>query len=85
LEAVPESQFFLEKYDVFSFGVPPCAIEIITAVKGVYFDEAYQKSTLEKTGNFFVNVIHLNNLLQAKAAAGRYKDLNDIENLPSSE
>ena len=30
-----------------------------------------------------IYIIHLQNLLEAKKAAGRNKDLNDIENLPS--
>jgi hypothetical protein len=31
----------------------------------------------------YVRVIHLQNFIEAKKAAGRSKDLNDLENLPS--
>lgn len=83
LKAVPEEHFFSDDYDVFSFGRPPFAIEILTSVKGIAsFAEAYSISTLEKTDNVEVRVIHLKHLLQAKAAAGRHRDRNDIENLP---
>jgi len=32
-----------------------------------------------------IRFIHLNNLIQAKRAAGRHKDLDDIERLTSME
>lgn len=84
--AVPEQQFFSEQYDVFSFGRPPYAIEILTALKGISsFEEAYQLSTDEAVDDLNVRVIHLKHLLLAKQAANRHKDKNDIENLPNVE
>jgi hypothetical protein len=83
VEAIPKDQFFSTQYDVFAFGKPPCAIEIMTAVKGVSFNEAFNLSTLELVDEIPVRVIHLNHLIEAKKAAGRNKDLNDIENLPN--
>jgi len=85
LAAIPKDQFFSTDYDVFSFGRPPYAIEIMTALKGVDFKEAFEKATIQKVDDIDVRVIHLNQLIQAKKAAGRYKDLNDIENLESTE
>lgn len=85
LEAIPKDQFFSDDYDVFSFGRPPFAIEIMTALKGVDFTEAFKRATIQTVDGVGVRVIHLNQLIQAKKAAGRYKDLNDIENLPSAE
>ena len=81
-EAVMHNQFFSTEYNVFSFGKPPYAIEIMTAVKGVEFIPAFQQSTIEQVGGLPVRVIHLNQLIEAKKAAGRNKDLNDLENLP---
>jgi len=84
--AIPEEKFFSDKYDVFSFGRPPYAIEILTALKGVSsFEEAYQISTVETIDHVDVRVIHLKHLIAAKEAANRSKDKNDIENLPSVE
>ncbi|HMO32767.1 MAG TPA: hypothetical protein PKE63_09370 [Lacibacter sp.] len=83
--AVPADQFFSDAYDVFALGVPPYAIEIMTQVKGLDFRETYRKATMETMDETPVRVIHLHHLLQAKKAAGRYKDLNDIENLPREE
>jgi hypothetical protein len=85
VEAIPKEHFFSTKYDVFAFGKPPCAIEIMTAIKGVSFNEAFNLSTLELVDEILVRVIHLNHLIEAKKAAGRNKDLNDLENLPNQD
>lgn len=82
-KAIQKDQFFSNEFDVFSFGKPPFAIEIMTAVKGLDFVKTYQSSTIERIDNRIdVRIIHLNQLLEAKRAAGRNKNLNDIENLP---
>lgn len=83
--ALPKALFFSEDYDVFTFGRPPMAIEIMTQLKGVFFEEAFAKSTIENSDGISVRVIHINQLIQAKKAAGRYKDLHDIDNLPPEE
>lgn len=61
--------------------IPPYSIEIMTAVKGLDFISTYNNSTIEQVNETPVRIIHLQNLLEAKKAAGRNKDLNDIENL----
>ncbi len=83
--AIPREQFFSDEYDVFSFGRPPFAIEILTSVKGIGFKVAFEQSTIEMINEIEVRVVHLNHLIAAKKAAGRYKDLNDLENLPTPE
>ena len=83
--AIIKEQFFSNEFDVFSFGMPPYAIEIMTAVKGLDFEFTYQRSTVEQVGSLNVRIIHLNQLIESKKAAGRNKDLNDIENLPPQD
>lgn len=86
LFSIPEKKFFSNEFDVFSFGKPPYAIEVLTALKGLSsFADVFALSTIETVNELQVRVIHLNHLIEAKKAAGRYKDLNDIENLPSQE
>ncbi len=74
---------FLEnsKLDVFTFGRPPVSIDVMLSVKGMDFEEVY--SNLEKriVEGLEVKVISLSELLKAKAASGRNKDLDDVENL----
>ena len=84
--AIEEEKFFSEEFDVFSFGRPPYAIEILTNLKGISsFDEAYKLSTVEEIENISVRVIHLKHLIVSKKAAGRSKDKYDVENLPEIE
>lgn len=70
-----------ESADVFSFGRPPVSIDILTKLKGVEFDNAFSRAMLFDENDLIVRFIHLNNLIEAKKASGRYKDLDDIEKL----
>jgi predicted nucleotidyltransferase len=80
-----ESNFLnLDEADVFSFGRPPVGIDILTNLKGVDFKEAYALSQIFIDGDLEVRYLHLNNLIAAKKAAGRHKDLDDIEKLTAS-
>jgi hypothetical protein len=71
----------IEHYDVFSFGVPPMAIDLMTSHKGLEFDAAFLKARLQKVDDFEVRLIDLDDLIYAKKFIGRSKDLNDVENL----
>lgn len=80
--AIPEEVFLqLERQDVFTFGRPPVALDILTKVKGLDFDEAYAKAEPLALQNSVVRLIHLNDLREAKRSAGRHRDLDDLENL----
>ncbi len=73
-----------EAYDVFTFGRPPVCIEILTIVQGLDFEPAYKGSKwFEIDKQLFVRSLQLSDLIKAKKAAGRAKDLDDLENLPS--
>ncbi|OQP60041.1 hypothetical protein A3860_35310 [Niastella vici] len=71
--------------DVFSYGRPPVSIDIITELKGVEFNYAFSQAQLFEEEGLKIRFIHLNNLIEAKKAAGRHKDLDDIEKLTSDE
>ena len=51
-----------------------------TKLKGLNFDDAFKHLVKEMEG-LKVNYLQLNYLIQAKRAAGRFKDLDDIEKL----
>lgn len=74
---------FLDKnnYDVFRFGRKPSSIELMTAVKGLNFEEAFAASTKVEIDDIQIQLIHYDHLIAAKKAAGRPRDWNDIENL----
>lgn len=71
--------------DVFSYGRPPVSIDIITNLKGVEFDDAFLQAQIFNEDGLMIKFIHLNNLIQAKKAAGRHKDMDDIEKLTSND
>jgi predicted nucleotidyltransferase len=67
--------------DVFTFGRSPVSIDILTRLKGAEFETAFLYAPSFDDDGLMVRFIHLNNLIDAKKAAGRYKDLDDIEKL----
>lgn len=76
---------FLENddIDVFSYGVPPVSIDIMNKLKGVGFVEAFVKSKTIEDEGLLIRFIHTDQLIIAKKASGRFKDLDDIDKLTS--
>jgi predicted nucleotidyltransferase len=74
---------FLEhpNWDVFTFGNPPVAIDLMIKVAGLNFEEVYERSVIFEEDGLQIRTIHKNDLIQAKKNAGRAKDKNDLENL----
>ena len=67
--------------DVFTFGKPPSSIDIMVAVKGLNFADCYQNAVYFEEDGLNVRTIYINDLISAKKASGRSKDLDDLENL----
>jgi len=80
-EAISES-LFLEKNKVIRMGVPPVRLEVITSASGVDFNECYSNREVIEIDEIPINFISLQDLKKNKHAAGRYKDLEDLEHLP---
>jgi hypothetical protein len=57
-------------------------LEILTTVSGVEFEICYQNRIIAELDGVQIDVIGLDDLKRNKLAAGRHKDLNDLENLP---
>ncbi|MBT3217605.1 MAG: hypothetical protein HN348_00805 [Proteobacteria bacterium] len=64
---------------VFQLGVPPNRIDILTKISGVEFDEAWSGRIKAEYGGEEIWLIGLDELIRAKLAAGRPKDLLDAE------
>jgi predicted nucleotidyltransferase len=81
---VPElsAELFLKEKQIVRMGVPPVRLELTTSISGVEFDECYQERVIDILDGVEVNLISLKHLKANKRASGRYKDLNDLENLP---
>ncbi len=68
-------------WDVFTFGVPPVAIDIMVKLKGLDFDDVYERATLFEDSGLAIRAIHKTDLIEANKSAGRAKDQDDLENL----
>ena len=72
---------FLEPGKIIRMGYPPIRIEVFTEISGVNFEECFSRRTETKIDGMKVNLISYEDLLKNKKSSGRYKDLNDLENL----
>lgn len=66
---------------VFQIGVPPQRIDILTAIDGVEFDDAWPHRTSAEWGTIRVAVIGRFELIRNKRASGRRQDLADLARL----
>ena len=66
---------------VFQIGVAPRRIDIITAISGVRFDDAYQHRQVVEIEGLSVPILSLGDLIQNKRASGRDKDRLDADQL----
>jgi hypothetical protein len=72
-------------WDVFTFGIPPVAIDVMIKIDGFNFEEVFERSVILYDGDLVVRVIHKNDLIAAKLKANRFKDMDDVENLKRDE
>jgi sulfur carrier protein ThiS len=73
---------FEQKGRIFRFGRPPWRVDILTDPAGIEFNECYQRRVVADLEGVIVPFISLSDLKSNKKAAGRTKDIADIENLP---
>jgi hypothetical protein len=66
---------------IFRMGVPPVRIEVLTGATGVDFADCHRRRVEAELDGVRVSMIARVDLLNNKRAAGRHKDLNDIEHL----
>lgn len=72
---------FLDAEMVVQIGVEPVRIDILTSISGVEFDEAYRGRLTTDVDGVTLPILSLEHLIQNKLAAGRNKDLVDVEQL----
>jgi predicted nucleotidyltransferase len=75
----------LEKPKFIRIGHPPLRVEIHTAISGVEFDDCFHRGVVHSIGGIDVRFISLADLKANKRAAGRLKDLADLESLPGEQ
>jgi hypothetical protein len=72
---------FATEGDAYRFGIAPLKIEVLTKLSGVSFDEALDGSGMLALDGHPVPYIGKAALIANKKAAGRLKDLADVEEL----
>lgn len=70
---------------VFQVGIAPIRIDVLTAIDGVEFAEAWADRFPTKFADQSVNILSQKLLIKNKRAAGRTQDLADIEKLEGKE
>jgi hypothetical protein len=75
---------FIERGSFFRMGTPPVMVDILPEIAGIDFNQAWRRRAMEtidrKTG-LKAAFISADELIAAKAAAGRAQDLADVEAL----
>ncbi len=81
----PMSQVTIDDFKtpglVFQIGVAPCRIDILTAITGVEFEQAYDSANIVVIDGQSIPVLSLQHLVYNKQSTGRAKDLLDVEML----
>ncbi len=83
-EGAVTSDVFLNKKGLIRMGIPPLRLEVLMQIEGVDFDECYERRVDGVVDGVGVKLISLMDLRKNKKAAGRLKDLSDLEHLPKS-
>lgn len=76
------AELFTMEKSIVRMGVEPLKIKIANFISGVEFEDAYEERIIGLIDEIEVSLISLRHLKINKKASGRYKDLNDLENLP---
>jgi len=84
LANVSESDFVQPRYGL-HIGVPPCRIDILTTIAGVTFDQAWRNRVAESMNDIPINVIGREDLVRNKQAAGRDRDLKDLQAIEKAQ
>lgn len=66
---------------IFQIGVEPSRIDILTEISGVIFSDAWERKISIEMNGCSMSVIGLEDLIKNKRAAGRAKDIADVETL----
>jgi hypothetical protein len=70
------------------FGQPPVAIDILSGVDGVNFEEAWERrveGVIDPSTDQMAYFISKEDLIASKLAAGRMRDLADVEEIREAE
>ncbi|MEM6392746.1 MAG: DUF6036 family nucleotidyltransferase [Planctomycetota bacterium] len=73
------------EFAVIRIGDPPFRIDLMTSCDGCNWKDAWSRRLTIEDDGVTIHVLSLTDLRAAKLAAGRLKDLADLEELPTPE
>jgi predicted nucleotidyltransferase len=76
-----DKSHFKEIGRIFRMGRPPMRIEIINQASGIDIKDCYARRKIVNVDGIAISMISREDLIKNKKAAGREKDLADVENL----
>lgn len=79
-----DKQTFCEPDIVLQIGVPPRRVDILTAIDGLSFAQAWPNRISSAIGRAPTQVLGRADLIRNKKASGRAKDLADLERIEGS-
>ena len=74
-----EPSTFATEGPAYRFGFKPLLAEVLTQISGVTYDVAAKGANVVSVQGRAIRIIGRDALIQNKRAAGRYKDLGDVE------
>ena len=75
------TQDFANKNNVYQIGIPPVRIDIISGIKNIDFDAAWEKRVKTKYGSQVINIVGMDELIKSKKRLSRVHDREDTEKL----
>ncbi|HEY5381464.1 MAG TPA: nucleotidyltransferase [Acidobacteriaceae bacterium] len=81
LADVSPSDFYGKPDQFFQVGIEPDRIDIMQSIPGVSFEEAWKEATIGSIEGLSVRFISREHLIANKLAAGRPRDLGDVDEL----
>lgn len=72
---------FMAPQAMVQLGYPPVRIDLLTSIDGVTFEDSFAHRLDVMIGGTLLPVISIDDLIRNKLAAGRAKDLVDVESL----
>jgi len=75
-------ELFQQPGNIVRMGIPPMRIEVLNQIDGVEFDACRKSGGRVLIDGLEVPLISLEDLKTNKQAAGRFKDLDDLQHLP---
>jgi hypothetical protein len=81
LAGISPEDFVGKPDQFFQLGVEPDRIDILQSIPGISFEEAYQDATIGLVEGVSVRFISREHLITNKLAAGRPRDIGDVDEL----